>query len=161
MQNFKRIKKSFWFATIGFSVMSLCVLFMPIASSVSEATNKISLVVVGSVFWLSGIIGLFFMLYVGNERKNYFRKINKDNTIKKVNKNRFASCLQAKVAGCTMLISFLLFIISLLTNLKYEYISFIILFVLVFSVCMYFVFNGKNYRFIKQIKGEEHKHEGV
>ena len=154
MQKFERIKKSFWCAIISFYVMSLSILLMPVASGLSEATNIISLIVVGGVFWLSGITGLACMLYVGAKRKNYFIKMKKKKLLnEEINKNKIASCIQAKLAGCTTIISLILFIISLFTNLKYEYISFIILFALVFSVCMYFTFNGENYRFIKQIKG--------
>ncbi|MEE1057349.1 MAG: hypothetical protein UH239_08900 [Acutalibacteraceae bacterium] len=155
MKKFKKVEKTFWFSIISFSVMSLCILFMPMASNLSELTNKRSLVIVGSVFWLSGITGVVFMLFVRKERKNYFRKMNKENQNNdKSTKNAIASCLQAKVAGCVAILSFLIFIISLFTNLKYGYISFVVLFILVFSLCMYFIFNGKNYRFIKRIKGE-------
>lgn len=155
MRNLKKVEKAFWSSVVSFSVMSLCILFMPIASSVSEATNRISLVVIGSVFWISGIVGLVFMFFVRRERKSYFCDIHKDNQIgEKISKNILASCIQAKVSGCTAIVSFLLFIILLFTNLKYDYISFIALFFMVISICMYFIFNGKNYVFIKQIRGE-------
>lgn len=161
MKKTKQTEKLFLCSAASFSLMSLSILFMPLASELSEITNRISILVVGCVFWIGIVLGFVLLLMVNKERKECFVKSNKQNMQhnRGIRKSFLCPNFPATIFGFVMMMSLLGFIILLFTNLKYGYVPFILLFLIVFSLCMYCLFNGKNYRYIKEIREEKQNHE--
>lgn len=150
MNKSKQIEKTFRFSVACFSVMSLSILFMPMASLLS----KTAVIFVGCVFWLGLTTGFVTLFSVNKARKEYMKKMGNANFFKgkKSLKNLFFTTFLSKIFGSVAIIGFLTLSVMLFTNLRFEYVSIVTLFLVAFSLCMYCIFNGKNYKYIKQLR---------
>lgn len=150
MKSIQKIKQLFWFAVMFQFLMSLSVLLMPMAVQMGQQDRKMT-VLIGLVFWISAIAGYVMIAMANSERKWFInRKVDGN-----VNMNcrpgiaEFFTNVPATVADVTMILSFLMFVIIGFTEWKYEYISYILLFLLVFSLHMHCMFNGRIYKATK------------
>ena len=108
-------------------------------------------VLIGLVFWISAIAG-YVMIAMANSERKWFINRKVDGNVKmncRPGIAEFFSNVPATVADVTMIMSFLLFVIIGFTEWKYEYISYILLFLLVFSLHMHCMFNGRIYKATK------------
>ena len=148
----KKIKILFYFSVLALTVMSSTILIMPIVD------GKF-LVMLGAAFWIFLVIGYALFVMANFERRWFIRN--------KMDGNIGMDCLPgvatffnnipASVADTAMIVSLIIFVICMLTNLKYEYFSYIILFILLLSLNMHCLFNGRVYKAtkIKRIEGDE------
>lgn len=150
MNNRKKAKKLFLISYISFFVMSLTILFMPLASSVSNSTNKISLIIVGSVFWLSLVVGICITILLSRTRKEYWKK----NHITRQKKRIVRSNIISTIALIVGVISLLIFLALIISHNYYSYFLIVLLFLMVFSLCTFCLFNGKNFIYIRQLREE-------
>ena len=150
MRSIQKIRRLFWFAVVFIFLMSASILLMPIAVQMGQQDRKMT-VLIGLVFWLSAIVGYVMVAMANSERKWFI--------IRKVDGNTKMNCrsgiaefftnVPATVADVTMIMSFLMFVIIGFTKWRYEYISYILLFLLVFSLHMHCMFNGRIYKATK------------
>ena len=150
MERLQKIKQLFCSAVIFQFLMSASILLMPMATKIGQQDGKIKLLL-GLVFWLSAIAGYALVVMANSERK---RLINQkiDGNVKtnhRLGIVSFFTNAPATVADVIMIISLLLFVVVNFTKWKYEYISYIILFVFIFSLHMHCMFNGIIYKAIK------------
>lgn len=150
MRSIQKIRRLFWFAVVFIFLMSASILLMPIAVKMGEQDRKMT-VLIGIVFWLSAIAGYVLIAMANAERKWFIiRKI--DGNVKMNCRSgiaEFFTNVPATVADVTMIMSFLMFVIIGFTKWRYEYISFVLLFLLVFSLHMHCMFNGRIYKVTK------------
>ncbi len=142
--------------------MSSTILIMPLASSISNSTNRISLIFVGGIFWISLSVGVGLTIVLGRWRRMYFKKAH----IRVDQRKNFLKALlglniASRIAFIVGTISLLVFIILLVNRIFYSYILIILLFLMVFSLCIYFLFNGKNFIYISQLREGKLKHEQI
>ncbi len=150
MRSINRIKQLFWFATIFLLLMAGSILIMPMATKVGEEDRTV-LLLSGLVFWISCIAG-YTLLFMANKERKYFirRKLNGDPSMDcKPGIITFFDNVPATIADVAMIASFLLFVGMYFTELKYEYISYVLLFIFVFSLNMHCLFNGRIYKITK------------
>ncbi len=150
MRSINRIKQLFWFSAVFLFLMSGSILIMPMATKVGEEDRSI-LLLSGLVFWISCITG-YTLLFMANKERKYFirRKLNGDPSMDcKPGIITFFDNVPATIADVAMIASFLLFVGVYFTELKYEYISYVLLFILVFSLNMHCLFNGRIYKATK------------
>lgn len=150
MKSIQKIKRLFCFAVVFQFLMSLSILLMPIAVQMGQQ-NRRMVVLIGAVFWLSAIAGYVIVAMANSERKRFIRH-KVDGNIKmncRPGIAEFFTNVPATVADVTMIMSFLMFVIIGFTKLRYGYISYILLFLLVFSLHMHCMFNGRIYKATK------------
>lgn len=150
MKSVQKIKRLFWFAVVFQFLMSLSILLMPIAVQMRQQNRRMT-VLIGAVFWLSAIAGYVIVAMANSERKRFIR-YKVDGNIKmncRPGIAEFFTNVQATVADVTMIMSFLIFVTIGFTKLRYGYITYILLFLLVFSLHMHCMFNGRIYKATK------------
>lgn len=150
MKSVKKIKRLFSLSVLFLFTMSGTILFMPIVSK-ADGTNKPGLWLVGALFWCSAIAGYTMLLLANAERKWFLKnKVGIDNKMDcKPGIITFFTDVPATVFDITVIVSFIAFVIINFTNAQYEYISYVFLFLLVLSLNMHCLFNGRIYKTTK------------
>lgn len=146
MEKVKKIKKLIYISLVFICIYSATILFMPLASDMSNKTNKMSVIILGMIFWLSFIIA-YISLFLAN-------RVRKSITIRKQDKSRiglfsFFSNRSGIVADVLLLLSVVIFIISLFSPMANHWIIYIFLFFIVLSLNLHCIFNGKIYEISK------------
>lgn len=135
---------------------------MPLAADISNSTNKISLYVVGGVFWICLATGIILSFVLSRLRKAYYKKLNATNNVKKnLIKDICGRNLISRIAFIIGVASLIVFTILLVSCIYYSYFLIVLLFLQVFSLCVYTLFNGKNFIYIRQIREEKQNHEQI
>lgn len=162
MNKGKKTKWLFLASLVSLCIMSSTILFMPLAADISNSTNKISLYVVGSVFWICLVTGIILSFVLSRLRKAYYKKLNATNNIKKnLIKDICGRNLISRIAFIIGVASLIVFTILLVSCIYYSYFLIVLLFLQVFSLCVYTLFNGKNFIYIRQIREEKQNHEQI
>ncbi len=138
-------------------IMAATVLCMPYAVRNGEQ-NRLGIVAVGVVFWVSAITGYGFLIAANIVRKkilslmsgSYSSLDGKPGII------TFFSNVYATVADTTMVLSFVIFIMINLTELKTTFFAYIFLFLLIFSIHMHCMFNGKVFKLVQASRTIKH-----
>lgn len=148
MKAIKEVKRFFLTSVVFLSVMSLSILFMPMAVN---SMNNIWVVLVGLTFYIGAIGGYVLIVIAGVLIKKHLsilkekRKTNKD----KLGLVSFFSNLPALIFDILMLISIIAFCVVCLLDYIDIHIPFIVLSIMVLSINMHCLFNGRIYKFIK------------
>lgn len=150
MRSIQKIRRLFWFAVVFIFLMSASILLMPIAVRMGEQDRKMT-ALIGIVFWLSAITGYTLIAMANTERKWFIiRKVDGD---VKMNCHpgiaTFFTNVPATVFDVTMILSFLMLIIINFTDWRYEYVTYVLLFLMVLSLNMHCLFNGRIYKATK------------
>ena len=150
MRSILKIRRLFWFAVVFIFLMSASILLMPIAVKMGEQDRKMT-VLIGVVFWLSAIAGYVLIAMANAERKWFI--------IRKIDGNVKMNChpgiatfftnVPATVFDVTMILSFLMLIIINFTDWRYEYVTYVLLFLMVQTLNMHCLFNGRIYKATK------------
>lgn len=132
MRSIQKIRRLFWFAVVFIFLMSASILLMPIAVKMGEQDRKMT-VLIGVVFWLSAIAGYVLIAMANTERKWFI--------IRKIDGNVKMNChpgiatfftnVPATVFDVTMILSFLMLIIINFTDWRNEYVTYVLLFLMV------------------------------
>jgi len=130
--------------------MSFSILIMPATVRMAEKDGVIN-ILMGCVFWISAIAG-YTLLAVANAERRKFIKHKADVDVKmgcSPGIISFFTNVPATVADVTMIASCLMFDIISTTSQRDEYISYVLLFLLVFSLHLHCLFNGRIYKSTK------------
>lgn len=145
MRIIKQINLLFYLSVFCFTCLSSTVLFMPFAN------ERIHTVIVGIVFWGMAIVGTALIIMANSQRK-WFIKTKMNGNVKmdcRPGIVTFFSNTPATVADVAMIISFVVFVIFMFTKIKYEYASYVALFMFLLSLSMHCLFNGRVYKSTK------------
>ena len=160
MRRIQRIRQLFWFAVLFISLMSASVLLMSFAIQMGEQDREVT-VLTGIIFWLSAIAGYVMIAIADTQRKRFIIQ-KADGDVKMSSRPgilTFFSNVPATVFDVMMILSFLMLVIINFTDLRYEYIAYVLLFMVVLSLNMHCLFNGKIYRIAKykRTRGENYE----
>lgn len=146
----KRLEKLYWLSVVFLTIMSATVLIMPVVNSASYE-NRFSVVVVGLLFWLSGIAGYASIIMANKERKWYVtNQLGEEISMGcRSGVITFFANIPATVADVAMMTSFLLFVVINFTEYKDSYLSYVLLFLFLLSINMHCLFNGRIYKSIQ------------
>lgn len=152
MKTIKKINLLFCFSVLSLMFMSSTILIMPIVDNTVR-------ILLGAAFWIFTVIG-YALLIVANFERRWFINNKMDGNVRMdclPGIATFFDNIPATIADTVMIISFIIFVICMITKLKYEYISYIVLFLLLLSINMHCLFNGRVYKAtkIKRIEGDE------
>lgn len=150
MKNIRKIKRLFWLAVGFLFLMSATILFMPVVSKAGE-NNRQVFMLMGTVFWGSAIVGYTMILLANAERKWFLKnKVGIDNKMNCLpGIITFFANIPATIADVVTFLSVVLTVIINFTNRRYDYISYVLLFLLVLSLNMHCLFNGRIYKTTK------------
>lgn len=152
----------FILSLFSFFIMSATILFMPLALSVSNSTHQISLIITGSIFWLTLFVGVYSTIILGRRRrancKRFHIRIKRDRSFLKL---LFGLNIVARIAFIIGMVGLFVFIILLINRVYYSYLLIVLLFIQVFSLCVYCLFNGKNFIYINKSREGKQKHEQI
>lgn len=138
-------------------IMAATVLFMPYAVENGEQ-NRLVVVAVGLIFWASAIAGYGFIIAANIVRKKIMSLMSGSYSSLSGRPGiiTFFSNVYATVADTTMILSFVIFIMINLTELKTTFFAYIFLFLLIFSIHMHCLFNGKIFKVIQVSRTIKH-----
>lgn len=146
MSVIKTLEKLYWSSVGCFFFMSAMILIMPVIES-----NEKAIIPVGLAFWFFAISG-YILLIVANVE---FKRISGNLRKNKRSLPGIISFFSNKIAMITdiaVIISIVAFVIICITELRFKYIAFVTLFLLIFSLHMHCLFNGRIYKLIKNEK---------
>ena len=159
MRYTNRIEKLFWLSVICLTIMSATILIMPFVVSVTNE-KRMLVVATGMLFWGSAIVGYTSIIKANKERIRYISKQPNDDLSMgcRVGIMNFFSNIPSTVADVSMIMSFILFIIIIFTEHNNSYLSYVLLFILILSLNMHGLFNGRIYKTIKIKHKRREKH---
>ena len=150
MRSIQKIKQLFWFAVLFQFLMSASILLMPMAVQMGQQDRKMT-ALIGIVFWLSAIAGYVLLAVANSERKWFInRKVDGNVTMNcRPGIAEFFTNIPATVFDVAMIMSFVMFVVINFTDWRYDYISYVLLSLLFFSLHMHCMFNGRIYKATK------------
>lgn len=152
MRENRQIRKWLYISVLSSFIYSGTILLMPLASDNSNSNNKVSIMIVGFVFWTFFILTYLSLFFAKKKAKN--------NKVKPESQNigllKFFSNRLATIVDCVLIMSVIAFIISLFLPYSLSWLVYIILSILVLTLNLHSIFNGKIYRisFRKQKRGD-------
>jgi len=148
----------FIISIIALFAVSVCIAFMPFASLKKQNDVFLPIYIVGGAFWISILLGYGSILSLNHKRKKYLKFLESSGT------NRpgilcFWTNMPAQIFDLLTIISLLALIITLIKNQSSTQLIFGLMAIFFFSINMHSLFNGANYKYIKDNKKEIFKGE--
>lgn len=156
------IKILFWAAVALFFMNALSFLFMPIALIASNESDRQLLILVGAFFWLSLILGYTLVFIANLERKSFIRNRLDGNLSMDCRMGiiTFFANIPAIVADAAMVAAIAAFVIICFMDASNNYIAYVMLAIISFSLNMHCLFNGRIYKTTKfKRTRREHNYE--
>lgn len=145
----------FRISCVMFGVSALSVLLSFLGDYKGSGAAVFFAVLTGVLFWGCLIIGIVFLIIVNSHRKSNQRiKSNVRYQSRRVGVISFFSNRIATVFDITMVIFFVLFMISMFVPVISQSVTLVLFAFLLCSVYMHSMFNGVNYKYIKSINEE-------
>ena len=137
-------------ATLQFVLL----LLIPCSNIEGTKTQQMMAYIIAFLFWSSIIGELICVRLSSNERKRLERKFHNGREINQSLPGvfSFAKNRESKIADITLYLSVILLGIIIWTNIKTGWIIIGVVSILVLSFNIHCVFNGKNYRYLKEIR---------
>lgn len=153
MRKTNRMIIYFWLSAAFMLLMSTTFLIMPVAVDKAEQ-NRAIVVVVGLLFWLSALAGYGFVIAANYMRKKIMNMMSNSSSLHtgRMGLLSFFSNIYASVADTAMILSFVLFVAINFTEYKTSFLAYILLFLLIFSLHMHSMLNGKIFKLIQASK---------
>lgn len=152
ISNINRINVTFWISIVFFLLNASTFLAMPKIVEISrEAGRQVFLILLGLIFWISLILG-YLLVFLANRARKLFimRKLDGDLPMGcHIGLITFFSNLPAIIADLIMIASFIALFIIYCVGAIDNYITYVILAILVFTLNMHGMFNGRIYKLIK------------
>ena len=146
MSVIKTLEKLYWSSVGCFFMMSAMILIMPVIES-----NEKAIIPVGLAFWFFAISGYILLIVANVEFKRISGNLRKNKRSLPGIISFFSNKI-AMIADIAVIISIVAFVIICITELRFKYIAFVVLFLLIFSLHMHCLFNGRIYKLIKNEK---------
>lgn len=148
----RRIKVGFWTATVFFLLNALTILIMPAAVGISQNTDsQVVLILLGSVFW-SSLVAAYIIVYLANNNRKYFivQRLDRDISMGcHMGLITFFDNTPAAIVDTTMFASIIALIILFFSGAINDYITYVVIAILVFTLNMHSMFNGRIYKTTK------------
>lgn len=157
MRAIRRIKAYFYTSVCFLTLMSFSIMLMPWASEMANETNDMSVIIVGLLFWLLTLLGYGAFCLANFKRKNFWKKrFGRD--VQKNYKPGFLCFFTNRIAEVFDIMMAIFLVISVIvafTPWKNTFFFIALLALLIWTVNMHSLFNGRTYRITKYKKGEK------
>lgn len=133
MYELKVLKRLYYLSAICLVIFAETFLFMPITNIVPIEYTRLSSVIIGAVFWITGLAGygLLALLYIGKRKK------------KKRNFYFFTNKITA-ISDVMFLIGVASFVLIVVLDLTITYLGYVAIFITILSFNMHWIFS-RNY----------------
>lgn len=147
----KRVRTNLILAIAFLCTHAATFLLMPLASKYAEQTHRISLIVLGSVFWAAMLAGYVFLVIANVHRRQFVRKkLDGDYKMNsRIGALTFFANTPATIADITLFVSIAAFGIMLLFKATENYGTFVMLFLLDLTLNLHCILNGRIYKTTK------------
>lgn len=131
----------------------ILLMLIPFANLEGTQGQQMLAYVIAFLFWLSIICEIVFICIANSHRKKLVRKFHKNKEIDKemIGIFSFLKNREGMMADIMLFLSVILLGIVIWTSVKISWIVIGVVSVLVLSFNLHCIFNGKNYRFLKEI----------
>lgn len=133
-------------------VLVICwLLFYDVSNDFDYACNWKqwkAIIPIGLAFWFFAISGYILLIVANVEFKRISGNLRKNKRSLPGIISFFSNKI-AMIADVAVIISIVAFVIICITELRFKYIAFVTLFLLIFSLHMHCLFNGRIYKLIK------------
>lgn len=152
MRRIAYIKFRLYVSVVSLRITSLCFILIPFTAIIDSDKKLICNIMISLVFWRSLLLSCTMLVLANNK----LRSINKYVTVRrflgksKIGIISFCSTDMGKIFDAILILSLIAFLINIiiLEDLN-EIITYFIISILVFSLSMHCVFNGKIYKITK------------
>ncbi|MGN0317027.1 MAG: hypothetical protein ACI4E1_03725 [Lachnospira sp.] len=138
MYELKVLKRLYYISAICLVIFASTFLFMPITNIVPVQYTRLSSVIIGAVFWITGLVGygLLAFLYIGKKKKerNFYFFSNKITAISDV----------------MFLVGIVSFVSILLLELTTTYLGYVAIFITILSFNMHWIFSRNYLRILER-----------
>lgn len=148
----KEIRWLFWIAVGCFAAHAISYLLMPTAMRTFENNgSKGSRMLVGCIFWLPLLLGYILVILANLERKTFIRsRLDGDISMQcHMGVVTFFSNTPAVIADATLLAGSIALVIIYFCDVANQYITYVMLAIVSFSLNMHGLFNGRIYKTTK------------
>lgn len=151
MRVIRKIKHLFWLSILCFVLMAATFLIMPIASSTATYSDRRALFLVGADFWISALVG-YIMVAIANCERRWFLTHKTGDDVRmdcRCGLLTFFSNTIATVFDSILFTSIGVAIITVFTEWKNTFLPYILLFLIILSLNLHAMFNGRIYKVTK------------
>lgn len=148
--NIKRDKRIFYLSCISLSISSLALLGVAKGSFNEFDGSKAVAFAVAITFWVGLILGYILLCVVNSHRKKYEASNKSRRKSTGCGLIRFFSNSAAMVVDSILIITLVLFILFRVLNNISIYFDLTVIALLICSIHLHGLFNGKNFRYINQ-----------
>ena len=148
----KTIKGLFWLSVGLLLLNAITFLFMPIATeAIENGSIRWGLMAVGSIFWVSIVLGYAFLIMANVYRREFVRnRPDGDLTMRcRIGIITFFSTIPGAIGDTLFIAALLALVITYLLGSINSYLTYVLLAVLSFSSNMHCLFNGRIYKTTK------------
>lgn len=155
----KKLSKYIKLTLLMSFISTIVLMLVPFAIN-KDGNNMGLLIVVPIVFWLFLFAEQYFVIMTTKSRKNVLKKYNVNAKTKfRIGLLSFYSTKQGKNIDTILLITLLIYFILTILRIDEMFLTCLLLTIIVFSFRCHCIFNGKNFRYIKILKGEVRTNE--
>lgn len=150
MKRVKKIKRLFWLSVAFIVLASSAFLFMPLTVEANQ-NKRILMIAIGSSFWTLSAASYIFLILADKQRKWLINNRGNGNVRMDCLPGliSFFTNIPGTVFDVVMFTSLITLIIIAFTKWRYDYISYILLFLFYLSLNLHSMFNGRIYKSTK------------
>lgn len=146
------IKRLFWVSVIFLLLNAMTFLAMPFAADMAESGSfQWGLIVVGLTFWVSIVLGYMFLIMANIYRREFVRhRLHGDLAMGcRMGIISFFSTIPGVIGDTLFIAALIALVIIFLRGSINSYLTYVLLSVLIFSLNMHCMFNGRIYKATK------------
>lgn len=156
MSVLRKYRTLFVISGIGCLISGISFILMPLVDLNGTTVQKVFAIVTALLFWLGLITEILFFILANKQcnliEETLIKKGSKSFKKTKIGLIAFFSCREAIVVDILMLISLIALIIFVVFKVTNDWLFTIFMVVLFFSFNLHCFFNGKNYKYLKEIQ---------
>lgn len=147
MKSIRIIKSLFWCSVVFLTLWSMT---FSVMQQVLSMNNVYYTILLSSVFYITAIIGYFFVMLANAKRRWCLKRQQHGDTKMGCRAGiiTFFSNIPAIIFDILMGASILLFVVIMQTEWKFGYVPYVLLSLVTFSLNMHCLFNGRIYKYI-------------
>lgn len=161
MNILKKFQRFFVLSVLGGVLAGCALAFLPLVDLNGAQLQRVFAYVLAACFWLGIILEIFFFLLANRQcskiEERLIKRGEKSFRGAKMGAITFFSCKEAIVADVVAAVSLIAMILLIVFQVTIEWLFIVITVVFFFSFNLHFFLNGKNYKYLKELKKFNHK----
>ena len=156
MNALKKYQKLLSISWLGCGLAGLSLLFIPIVDSDGTSTQKVFAILLAALFWIGLIAEIVFFVLADKQCNMIEDRLIKEGSKSfkgtKIGVISFFTCKEAMVADVLTGLSLIAIILMIILKVTNDWLFVIVAVIFFFSFNLHCFLNGRNYKYIKEIK---------